>query len=358
MACCLPAAAPQQDQKSKDLEVSLRREWKTVSVVHKLLLLGASQSGKSTLFKQMFVIYGKGFTDEDKKRYKTIVWLNMVSAIEELAIQSPLLERGVENAGCAVQGEEAKVAANFIRELKYEYGTMNAELAHHIQVLWRDPGIQQTYEKRAIFQLDDSASYFLNDLARIGRLDYLPTTPDIIRARHKTKAIVEHEFVIDTNQFKLLDVGGQRSERKKWIHCFSNVTAIIFVAAISEYDQVLYEDEKVNRLTESLNLFGKICESKWFNKMPIILFLNKRDLFAEKLERTPLSALFPEYKGGANYEKACTFVQEEFFRRSTKRDIYTHFTCATDTANVRVVMNSVRDIIIGKSAKSAGLDIM
>jgi len=38
-------------------------------------------------------------------------------------------------------------------------------------------------------------------------------------------------------------VGGQRSERKKWIHCFEDVTAIIFCVAMSEYDQVLHEDE-------------------------------------------------------------------------------------------------------------------
>lgn len=43
----------------------------------------------------------------------------------------------------------------------------------------------------------------------------------------------------------MFDVGGQRSERKKWMHCFENVTAVVFLAAISEYDQVLVEDETV-----------------------------------------------------------------------------------------------------------------
>lgn len=40
----------------------------------------------------------------------------------------------------------------------------------------------------------------------------------------------------------MFDVGGQRSERKKWIHCFENVTSIIFCVALSEYDQVLLEE--------------------------------------------------------------------------------------------------------------------
>lgn len=45
----------------------------------------------------------------------------------------------------------------------------------------------------------------------------------------------------------MFDVGGQRSERKKWIHCFEGVTCIIFIAALSAYDMVLVEDDEVVR---------------------------------------------------------------------------------------------------------------
>ena len=86
----------------------------------------------------------------------------------------------------------------------------------------------------------------------------------------------------------MFDVGGQRNERKKWIHCFENVTAVIFVAAISEYDQVLYEDDTTNRMHEALELFDEICNSRWFRETSIILFLNKRDLFNEKISRVPV----------------------------------------------------------------------
>jgi hypothetical protein len=41
----------------------------------------------------------------------------------------------------------------------------------------------------------------------------------------------------------MFDVGGQRSERKKWIHCFENVNALLFLVAISGYDQCLAEDK-------------------------------------------------------------------------------------------------------------------
>ena len=86
-------------------------------------------------------------------------------------------------------------------------------------------------------------SSFLDDLDRLGAKDYQPTEQDILRTRVKTTGIVEVHFSFKNLNFKLFDVGGQRSERKKWIHCFEDVTAIIFCVAMSEYDQVLHEDE-------------------------------------------------------------------------------------------------------------------
>lgn len=95
----------------------------------------------------------------------------------------------------------------------------------------------------------------------------------------------------------MFDVGGQRSERKKWIHCFEGVTAIIFCVAMSGYDLVLAEDEEMNRMMESMKLFDSICNNKWFVETSIILFLNKKDLFEDKIRHSPLTICFPEYKG-------------------------------------------------------------
>ena len=95
----------------------------------------------------------------------------------------------------------------------------------------------------------------------------------------------------------MFDVGGQRSERRKWINCFENVTAVVFLVAISEYDQLLLEDESVNRMHEALTLFDSICNSRWFIKTSIILFLNKIDRFKEKLPISPLNKYFPDFDG-------------------------------------------------------------
>ena len=73
----------------------------------------------------------------------------------------------------------------------------------------------------------------------------MPTDQDILRSRVKTTGITETTFKVGELTYKLFDVGGQRSERKKWIHCFENVTALVFLVSLSEYDQMLYEDESV-----------------------------------------------------------------------------------------------------------------
>lgn len=125
----------------------------------------------------------------------------------------------------------------------------------------------------------------------------MPNDQDVLRSRVKTTGITETTFIIQDLTYRMFDVGGQRSERKKWIHCFENVTTILFLVAISEYDQLLFEDETVNRMQEALTLFDSICNSRWFVKTSIILFLNKIDRFKEKLPVSPMQNYFPDYEG-------------------------------------------------------------
>ena len=71
---------------------------------------------------------------------------------------------------------------------------------------------------------------------------FQPTEQDILRARVLTSGIFETKFRVDKVKFHMFDVGGQRDERRKWIQCFNDVTAIIFVAASSSFNMVLRED--------------------------------------------------------------------------------------------------------------------
>jgi hypothetical protein len=103
--------------------------------------------------------------------------------------------------------------------------------------------------------------------------------------------------MLENITFRMVDVGGQRSERRKWIHCFENVTSIMFLAALSEYDQVLVESDNENRMEESKALFRTIITYPWFQNSSVILFLNKKDLLEEKIMHSHLVDYFPEFDG-------------------------------------------------------------
>jgi guanine nucleotide-binding protein G(i) subunit alpha len=186
----------------------------------------------------------------------------------------------------------------------------------------------------------------------------MPTDQDILRSRVKTTGITETTFKVGELTYKLFDVGGQRSERKKWIHCFENVTAHVFLVSLSEYDQMLDEDESVNRMQEALTLFDSICNSRWFVKTSIILFLNKIDLFADKLPRSPLGDYFPDYAGGDDYDAACNYLLNRFVslnQSAATKQIYAHYTCATDTQQIKFVLSAIQDILLQIHLRECGL---
>jgi len=188
--------------------------------------------------------------------------------------------------------------------------------------------------------------------------DYVPTYDDILRARVRTTGIEEAQFLFDGLRFMMVDVGGQRSERRKWIHCFDNVTAVLYCASLSCYDLVLREDNTQNRMAEAILLFDEVTNSPFFRERSIILFLNKTDLFAQKIQFSDLRQLFPEYSGGPNYEAACGFIRERFLERSRSgAKVYVHFTCALDTKNIEFVIRSVRDTVLRNTLDEIGLKV-
>ena len=147
----------------------------------------------------------------------------------------------------------------------------------------------------------------------------MPNDQDLLRSRLRTTGITETIFDLGQLTYRMFDVGGQRSERKKWIHCFESVTSIIFCTALSEYDQVLLEEAGQNRMVESLVLFESVINSRWFLRTSIILFLNKIDVFKSKLPKVPLEKYFPEYTGGPDVNKAAKYILWRFMQANRAR---------------------------------------
>uniref|UniRef100_A0A8C5C3D1 G protein subunit alpha 12 n=1 Tax=Gadus morhua TaxID=8049 RepID=A0A8C5C3D1_GADMO len=200
----------------------------------------------------------------------------------------------------------------------------------------------------------ESVKYFLDNLDRIGQLSYIPSKQDILFARKATKGIVEHDFVIKKIPFKMVDVGGQRSQRQKWFQCFDGITSILFMVSSSEYDQVLMEDRRTNRLVESMNIFETIVNNKLFLHVSIILFLNKTDLLVDKIRTVDIRKTFPEFRGDPRrLEDVQAFLVTSFSRkrRNRVRPLFHHFTTAVDTENIRFVFHAVKDTILQDNLK-------
>ena len=112
------------------------------------------------------------------------------------------------------------------------------------------------------------------------------------------------------------------------------------------------------RMAESMKLFNSICNNKWFVNTSMILFLNKMDLFKEKIGKSPLTNCFPEYEGPNEFQEAAAYIQDRFESLNlnrTAKEVYTHLTCATDTKNIQQVFDAVADVIINNNLKDCEL---
>ncbi|XP_683989.2 guanine nucleotide-binding protein subunit alpha-14 isoform X1 [Danio rerio] len=350
--CCMSAEEKERQRINQEIDKQLRKDKKDSRRELKLLLLGTGESGKSTFIKQMRIIHGSGYTDDDKKGFIKLVHQNTLSAMQSMV-------RAMDMLKIAYANSENQAHSALVNDIEVDkIMSLDETQVKALSSLWSDSGIQECYDRRREYQLTDSAKYYLSDLDRIANAAYVPTEQDILRVRVPTTGIIEYPFDLDNVIFRMVDVGGQRSERRKWIHCFENVTSIIFLVALSEYDQVLAECDNENRMEESKALFKTIITYPWFQSSSVILFLNKTDILKEKIVYSHVATYFPEFTGPKNDPKAAQeFILKMYQEENEDKDktIYSHFTCATDTENIRLIFAAVKDTILRHNLKEFNL---
>ncbi|XP_068460660.1 guanine nucleotide-binding protein subunit alpha-14 [Clinocottus analis] len=350
--CCVSAEDKENQRINEEIERQLRRDKKDSRRELKLLLLGTGESGKSTFVKQMRIIHGGGYTDDDKRSYAKLVYQNIFTSMQAMI-------RAMEALGISLANPQNQSHANAVLEVEVDkVEELEQSLAAAVKSLWDDAGVQDCYERRREYQLSDSTKYYLSELDRISQPSYIPDLQDILRVRVPTTGIIEYPFDMENVIFRMVDVGGQRSERRKWIHCFENVTSIIFLVALSEYDQVLAECDNENRMEESKALFKTIITYPWFQRSSVILFLNKTDILKEKIIHSHIGDYFPEFTGPKqDPTSAQEFILKMYQEQNPDKDkqLYPHFTCATDTENIRFVFVAVKDTILRHNLKEFNL---
>ncbi|KAK0184567.1 guanine nucleotide binding protein, alpha subunit [Armillaria mellea] len=227
-----------------------------------------------------------------------------------------------------------------------------------MQELWKDPKVRQRLQEKRL-RLEESSGFYLDEIPRITAKKYIPTDADVLKARLKTMGVVEHTFLIQSGsnrgvEWRIYDVGGARNQRQAWAPYFEDVNAIIFLAPISAFDQVLTEDPRVNRLEDSLLLWQAVTSNKLLAKVNIVLFLNKCDLLQAKLDAgVRLNHHMTSYGDRPNdYDSVSKYFRNKFgaihhsATPNKERELYIHFTAVTDTRRTVTIISTVRDIII------------
>ncbi|KAF9430935.1 hypothetical protein BGZ76_000647 [Entomortierella beljakovae] len=297
----------------------------------------------------MKLMHASGFSGPERESFRAYVFANLIGSMHSILQAMDEAQVPFGNS------ENQKYRHLFNTAPRVTNGiTYPLEYQEAIRSLWNDPAVQQVYELGNTYALADNVKYFFDSIDRLFKPDYIPDDADILRCRVKSTGITETTFHMKNLTYRMFDVGGQRSERKKWIHCFEGVTAVLFIVAISGYDQCLVEDKDSNQMEEALMLFDQVCNSQWFIDTAMIMFLNKTDIFEEKIKTSSIKSYFPDYKGEeGDYNMAKEFFKTRFMRlnRSENKEVYVHYTDATDTNLLRNIMDSINDIILQRNVK-------
>lgn len=377
MACCICCLSA-EERRTKEINTQLRKE--KYQQVPRLLLLGAGKSGKSTFLKQMRILHSNGFTPVEREmEYRPLIAKNVVACVRSL-------HNGVKRLGLQYYAlQNGQLAEEMLDYAPGPY--LHGGLAEQMSAYWLDPAVQECFSRQREFgyELPDSTRYFMECVRRLGGENYIPSDQDIIQSRSPTTSVKEVPFNLLKREIAIVDVGGQPSERKKWIKLFAGVAAVIYLTAISEYDQV-DADTGENLLKHSLYLLGTLYASPYFKKSGFIVFMNKADVFEDKIAYAPLQHYFPEYQGRlGDAQSAARFLEERFRevlptqqtlprrprspsgsfsaavssirRNSSARDMkyledeveqltYFHLTTATNTKNIKTIFDDVRNMVL------------
>ncbi|RUS76341.1 hypothetical protein EGW08_015903 [Elysia chlorotica] len=346
MFCCISEHEKSQKTRSREIDKKLNKDRLTFRRTVRVLLLGAGESGKSTFLKQMRIIHGQEFDDDQVREYRTVIYNNILKGMRVLIDARQKLSIPWEDESCV---KDAATVFDFSGSTKLDQ-SMFCDYVDSLKKLWKDSGIRTAFDRRREFQLVRKFNTAFHIHSQVsGPINYIPSKQDILLARKATKGVIEHQIMIKGVPFMFIDVGGQRSQRQKWFQCFEGITSILFLASASEFDQVLMEDRKTNRLVESCNIFETIINNRSFASVSIILFLNKMDLLQEKVAAVDLSQYFPEFKGDPrSLEDVKNFLCDLFDsrRRERAKPLFHHFTTAIDTENIKHVFQDVKDTIL------------
>jgi len=243
-----------------------------------MILLGPGSSGKSTFRKHLKLYFQGEFGEREGLYHQSLIRQNALQSIQTLI-------EGAQTFGYRMSTNETQEAAEQIMDTTLLSG-YDPTVGQSISKLWNENAIQRTWKRCCeLSDWEESNEFFITEIDRILVSNYMPTVKDILLARQPTTTMILDEFQSSSEKFRVIDIGGYREERRKWLNSLENLNTVVFIVAISEFDQMLFEDNKQNRMLEAMSLFEGTVNSYFFQKTNFILLLNKCDLFDQKVTK-------------------------------------------------------------------------
>ncbi|KAJ3306053.1 Guanine nucleotide-binding protein G(o) subunit alpha [Kappamyces sp. JEL0829] len=338
-------------KRAKEVETYLaqeRKEWTKSQKEPRLLLLGTSDSGKSTLLKQMKILHAKGFSEQEKKLSAQAIRAGILSSIRKIFGKVP--NKSPEFLEVVLRAHSQKYAS--VADIEDTDPSNYVELAPLCAELWAEECVKQTFQQLPQNLVPDTIEHFLDSIQRIAADSYEPTDEDVLKLRTVTQNISETIFSIQGKNFHFFDVSGLKYHRKYWLPYFENVTSILFVVALSSYNQLMMEEGNTNRMTDALFVWKQIVNHPTLSRPSIILFLNKMDLFEKRVKVTGIKEFFPDYDGTTrrlttgkpnSVSGGLTYFDAKFKALVDNKEkmILTHCTCATDTKAMQFIISGM-----------------
>ncbi|KAF7319596.1 G-protein alpha subunit [Mycena chlorophos] len=371
-----PQAPDPDHARSREIDRQLAQAFAAAQTECTILLAGTQGAGKSTIMKQactMKIIHHGSFTDEELAEYQQDIRSNAIDAAREML-------RALEHGGPA-EDRRQKLIEVFAAE------TLSDAMAKAIHELWTDSDVVDWFLRHAPETiLTDNASYFLEHILRIAAPGYVPTQDDVLRARVSNAQTTEMTFAMTRYTFKVVDIGGQPTESRKWLHYFERrYYHAHFLRSIGRLQEgqiakthlFLLVELAQDRLRESRASFESLINSRYFRRTTIVLFLNKFDLFRDHLNKAPMDQHFPDYTAGPDSVKAVKYILWRFMQLNhAKLAIYPQYVkpfsisfahdrsitnaIEMDIGNnsVRSVLNTIKETILRGALRDSGVALL
>eukprot|EP01084_Bolivina_argentea_P292591 503027_1 len=392
-ACCQSELSREAELLDEKLTRQLQQDHRKDQSLKRLLFFGCSGSGKNTLMKQLRILHGVGYSKNDKNSFINIIH---EQCLQQIQILIHLINYDDKKEYICTESLEAMKYLNSIK--LSETKVLNHSVVSSINCLWSDDIVKQIYATQLIFnmKLYNSTGYFLDSIDRISDNTYIPTEKDIVfvNNKHSNNGIDELQFDLKSNKYILINVYQDPITMNKWIHQFEYISGLIFVISLSCYNLSDYPTKTIvvayinslnidipydlinviavfyhndgqigNKMDEQLELFERFCNYDFVENIPLLLFLNKKDAFAEKIQSIPLTVCpsFKDYNYDPSfkdkiqddydkYDAAICYIRDTFeyllHKSYSEKYVYSHVTCALDQDNIEKVFNDVQHIVV------------